>query len=137
MPARPVIGTRPFSLIAERDGIGFEREQAQLQIVLTYLRNSQNIAPHYLLGPSRGSRHLSRARQTLYYLLHICFGMSFTRIAELVHRDRTSVSHGVRQIEDLRDQEAIDRYLHFAELAMHRLFYAVADAKGDDDDTGR
>lgn len=137
MPARPAIGTRPFSLTAERDGVGQEKEQAQLQLVLTYLRNSQNIASHYLLGPSRGSRHLSRARQTLYYLLHICFGMSFSRIAELVHRDRTSVSHGVRQIEDLRDQEAIDRYLHFAELALRHLFYAATDATGDGYDSGR
>jgi chromosomal replication initiation ATPase DnaA len=97
-------------------------QEAQVQLVLSYMHCSQNVAPEYMLGPSRGSRYLSSARQDLYYLLHIAFGMSFTHISSKVARDRTSVSYGVRQVEERRDNADIDRALHFAELALMHCF---------------
>ncbi len=96
--------------------------QAQLNLVISFLAPAMHVAPEYLLGPSRGSQHLSNARHTLYYLAHIGFGMSYSQIGELVMRDRTSVAHGVTRIEDCRDKPEIDRALHFAEMALVDVF---------------
>lgn len=122
MPARAV--ALPVSRFAKitPENPSLIKEQAQMQLVLTYLENSTDVGAQYILGPSRGSRHLSQARQTLYYLLHICFGMNYSRIAVLVQRDRTSVAHDIRHIEDLRDSIIFDRQLQFAEFAINALF---------------
>lgn len=97
---------------------------AQLSLVLSFVHRAYGVSPDYVLGPSRGSRKLSQARQTFQYLSHVGFGHSFTDIAAISGRDRTSVAHGCNQIEDRRDNYKIDRALHFAELALSESFDA-------------
>lgn len=107
------------------------KRQGQFNLVAAYVHATRQVRPEYLLGPSRGSRHLSQARQELYYLSHVGFGLSFTQIGDLTTRDRTSVAHGVRQVEDSRDDPQRDRALHFAEAALVAFFEANWEAAND------
>jgi hypothetical protein len=45
------------------------------------------------------------------YLAHVAFRLSLTEVGELFGRDRTTVAHACGVIEDLRDDEIIDRAL--------------------------
>ena len=103
----------------------------QLQLVLAYISQCHHVAPKYVLGPSRGSRYLSMARQIMFFLLHVCFGMSYTHIGRLSLRDRTSVAHGVSRVEDYRDDEKMNRALHYAELSLTSIFEASWNAADD------
>lgn len=103
------------------------RRHAQYNLVLSYVAAAHHIKPEFLLTASRGSKHLSEARQVTNYLAHVVYGMNFTDIANLAYRDRTSIAHGCRRIEDLRDLPDRDRALHFAELALQASFAASWD----------
>jgi len=87
--------------------------------------------PDYLIGPSRGSRHLSRARQKMQYLAHVGFGLSFTQIGVGMQRDRTSVAHACRQIEDSRDCPSMDKALFFSEIALQMMIASLCHAPED------
>lgn len=45
------------------------------------------------------------------YLAHVAFRLSFTQVGQLFGRDRTTVAHACGVIEDLRDDQIIDRAL--------------------------
>ncbi|GLQ19673.1 helix-turn-helix domain-containing protein [Algimonas porphyrae] len=51
------------------------------------------------------------ARQVAMYLSACSFGMTMTRIGELFGRDRTTVSHAIRVIEDGRTDPVLDAKL--------------------------
>ncbi len=108
------------------------RQQAQYNLILSYVASAHHIRPEFLLAASRGSKHLSEARQTTNYLAHIVYGMNFTDIGHLAARDRTSIAHGCGRVEDLRDEPARDRILHFAELALHLAFANSWEIANDD-----
>ncbi len=75
----------------------------------------------YLLGPSRGAHALALGRQTMQYLMHVTFGMDYTRIGYWTNRDRTSVSYACGRIEEYRDNLSYDKALFFAELALREM----------------
>lgn len=61
---------------------------------------------------SRGrAAPVSLARQMAMYLAHVAFRLSFTQVGQLFGRDRTTVAHACGVIEDLRDDQIIDRAL--------------------------
>lgn len=64
-----------------------------------------------LLVPTRGAPQAAFARQVAIYLAHVCFGLSFAAVGRLFHRDRTTVAHACRVIEDRRDDCELDRRL--------------------------
>lgn len=64
-----------------------------------------------LMASTRGSPPQALARQIAMYLAHVGFGLSFEAIGRVFGRDRTTVSHACRVIEDRRDDAALDRRL--------------------------
>lgn len=52
---------------------------------------------------TRGSQKAAFARQVAMYLAHVCFGLGFAAIGECFRRDRTTVAHACRVVEDRRD----------------------------------
>jgi chromosomal replication initiation ATPase DnaA len=56
-----------------------------------------------LEAPLRGSQRMAFARQIAMYLLHVVFGLSFDAVGRAFGRDRTTVAHACRVIEDGRD----------------------------------
>jgi chromosomal replication initiation ATPase DnaA len=45
------------------------------------------------------------------YLAHVAFRLSLTEVGRLFNRDRTTVAHACGVVEDLRDDQIIDRAL--------------------------
>ena len=64
-----------------------------------------------ILANDRGRSDEARSRQITMYLLHTSLSLSFTEIADALHRDRTTVSHACRLIEDGRDNGALNAML--------------------------
>jgi hypothetical protein len=61
------------------------------------------LEPGCLMAASRGSPRISLARQVAMYLCHVALAMSFEAIGRAFGRDRTTVSHACKVIEDRRD----------------------------------
>lgn len=59
--------------------------------------------------PNRSAAETCQARHLAIYLAHVVFQVSLGAIAVHFGRDRTSVAHAVRRIEDGRDREAFER----------------------------
>lgn len=56
-----------------------------------------------LLAATRGTRQVALARQAAMYLCHVGFALSFAAIGRAFARDRTTVAHACRLVEDNRD----------------------------------
>ncbi|MGN6309094.1 MAG: helix-turn-helix domain-containing protein [Xanthobacteraceae bacterium] len=73
-----------------------------------------------LLAPTRGAPQAAFARQVAIYLAHVCFGLSFATVGRMFRRDRTTVAHACRVIEDRRDDRELDRRLAALERRCRR-----------------
>ena len=69
-------------------------------------------------APTRCRAHIAFARQVAMYLAHISFGLSFTDIGRCFERDRTTVAHACRLVEDRRDEPGLDTSLDYLEAAV-------------------
>ena len=65
--------------------------------------------------PSRGRANVARARQVAMYLAHTICGYTLTDVGEMFERDRTTVAHACRVVEDQRDDPHFDRALDLLE----------------------
>ena len=110
------------------------RQHAQYSLVLSYIASAHLTKPEFLLGESRGSKHLSDARHITNYLAHVVYGMTYTNISKIAARDCTSIAHGCGRVEDQRDAPQLDRVFHFAELALQEFFNASWEVANDDDE---
>jgi chromosomal replication initiation ATPase DnaA len=59
--------------------------------------------------PTRGVQSVAQARQVAMYLAHVGLGLTMRDAGTLFDRDRTTVAHAVRMIEDRRDRKDFDR----------------------------
>jgi len=73
-----------------------------------------------LCANRRGDPRTAFARQMAMYLCHLSFAMSLTQIGQSFGRDRTTVSHAIHRIEDLREDRELDRILYWLEARLRR-----------------
>lgn len=71
-----------------------------------------------IAAPTRGSKSAAFARQIAMYLTHIAFSMSLARVAVAFGRDRSTVAHACRIVEDRREETALDDLLDRIEAAL-------------------
>ncbi len=69
----------------------------------------------HLLAPTRGCAANARARQVLMYLAHVACGLTLTDVGCLFDRDRTTVAHACRVVEDGREDEEFDSAVEIVE----------------------
>jgi hypothetical protein len=69
------------------------------------------------------------ARQSAMYLAHVVYGASFTRVGALFGRDRTTVAHACRLVEDRREDPRIDGRLARLERRLRAVLAEGADAE--------
>lgn len=62
-----------------------------------------------MLGRRRSAAPVAAARQLAMYLAHVALGLTQTEVAQAFQRDRTTVAHACRRVEDLRDERDFDR----------------------------
>lgn len=72
-----------------------------------------------VMSRGRGPASAALARQLAIYLAHVALEMSFSRIAAVLPRDRSTVGHACRRIETLRDDPQTDEWIE-ALVAMLR-----------------
>lgn len=73
-----------------------------------------------MCGQERGGARAAFARQMAMYLCHLVFAMRVSEIAVSFGRDRTTVAHALRRIEEARENPDVDRYLCWLEAVLCR-----------------
>ena len=86
------------------DGIA----QARSRRVEACVAHVFSVRHEALRAATRGPAHVALARQAAMYLCHTALGYSLTSVGRLFERDRTTVSHACRLVEDRRDDKAFD-----------------------------
>jgi chromosomal replication initiation ATPase DnaA len=74
-----------------------------------------NVSGRDLRQANRCSQGIARVRQIAMYLCNTTLGISLTEIGRALCRDRTTVSHAVQLIEDLRDDAEFDTIMEQVE----------------------
>ncbi|MEL6226075.1 MAG: helix-turn-helix domain-containing protein [Pseudomonadota bacterium] len=64
---------------------------------------------------TRGKAEVARARQTAMYLAHTVCGLTLTEVGLVFERDRTTVAHACRTIEEQRENATFDRAVDMLE----------------------
>jgi chromosomal replication initiation ATPase DnaA len=67
-------------------------------------------------SPTRGAPRAAYARQVAMYLAHVGFALGFETIGHAFGRDRTTVAHACRVVEDSRDDAGLDCRLATLEI---------------------
>lgn len=97
------------------------RDRDYAQLSASVVGYAMRVAPSAILAASRGTNVESRARQIAMYLTYIGFELSLARVALAFGRDRSTVAHACRQIEDARDVVDFDAWLSQLERGLHVL----------------
>ena len=71
-----------------------------------------------LRAPTRCLARIALARQVAMYLCHVVQGLTLAEIGDHFGRDRTTVSHACRVVEDRRDEASFDRLVQELERAL-------------------
>jgi chromosomal replication initiation ATPase DnaA len=77
-------------------------------MVIALVSWATGVSERAIMAPNRGPGDTARARQIAMYLLHTSLSASYGEVARAFRRDRTTVSHACRLIEDMRDDPRQD-----------------------------
>jgi len=61
-----------------------------------------------VMSKTRESAKVAFARQIAAYVAHTTLSISYSQVAEFFHRDRTTIAHACKTIEDRRDDRSFD-----------------------------
>lgn len=112
----------------------FER-RAKVAFAQEIVARAYQISVAEIKAPTRRTAPVALARQIAMYLMHVVFGMSLSAVGRHFGRDRTTVSHACRQIEDRRDDATFDLLVDRLEFAVwstntHKLEFASTITRG-------
>ena len=79
------------------------------------------VEPLVLQQPSRGRARAALARQVAMYLAHVACGLSLTAVGRIFGRDRSTVSHACRRIEDAREAAIFDEAVAMLERSVRMI----------------
>lgn len=80
-----------------------------------------SVAVGDIYAARRGRARAALARQVSVYIAHVSLGLTYAQLAAAFRRDRTTIAHACRLIEDMRDDTAFDAKVAQAEAELHRL----------------
>ena len=104
-----------FSAVRLIDDTTPEKRARICEAVLDLCSALFNVSGRDLRQTNRCSQGIARVRQIAMYLCNTTLGISLTEIGKAVCRDRTTVSHAVQLIEDLRDDAEFDAIMEQVE----------------------
>jgi chromosomal replication initiation ATPase DnaA len=88
-----------------------DRPEVAAEVTAGLVGIAMGVRPADILSPVRGSPRAAFARQVAMYLLHTALSLPYGEVARICGRDRTTVSHACRLVEDIRDDWRIDRMI--------------------------
>ena len=74
-----------------------------------------------LAQPSRGRARIALARQVAMYLGHVACGLSLTAVGRVFDRDRSTVAHACKRIEDRREEHDFDAAIQMMESSVRTI----------------
>ncbi|MGI9475233.1 MAG: helix-turn-helix domain-containing protein [Hyphomicrobiaceae bacterium] len=90
-----------------------------------------NVEAELLAHPKRGPAHVALARQVAMYLAHVSCELSLTAVGRLFGRDRSTVAHACRRIENAREGPLFDRALAVMERSVRMVVQTSAALRRD------
>lgn len=115
-------GVEPVSIAFPHPGPatrpGTDRAILAGRMVIGLVSFATGVSESAIMAPNRGPGETARARQIAMYLLHTCLSAPYGEVARAFRRDRTTVSHACRLIEDMRDDPRHDRLLSRLEAVL-------------------
>lgn len=94
------------------------RDRAAAAFVTSLVAMATGIPAREIAGPTRARAPAARARQMAMYLAHVGYAWPMARVAVAFGRDRTTASHAVHRIEDLRDDADFDAQISAMEACL-------------------
>lgn len=89
----------------------YRRDRLTVAFITSLVGLTSDVPAREIFAHARSSQTAIRARQMAIYLAHVTLSWPLARVAQAFGRDRTTASHAVRTVEDLRDDPAIDAHL--------------------------
>ncbi len=77
-----------------------------------------DVEAELLLRPNRGRAEVALARQVAMYLAHVGCELSLTAVGRVFGRDRSTVAHACRRVEDARERPQFDRAIMMMERSV-------------------
>ncbi len=96
-----------------------DRDRSRTQMAVAMAAGAMGVGVEGVEGDSRSPRHVL-ARQVAMYIASVGFGMSYARVAAALGRDRSTIQHACRVVEDRRDDPAFDRWIEALEVTASR-----------------
>ena len=116
VPAGPALFATPSASVFEAAGRGGPAQGMPAARAALRCRLAREIASAVLVvpveeiaRPNRSVAETCQARHLAMYLAHVVFQVPLGTIAGQFGRDRTSVAHAVRRIEDGRDEASFEQ----------------------------
>jgi chromosomal replication initiation ATPase DnaA len=81
--------------------------------------------------PTRGRRPVAEARQVAMYLAHVSCSQSLTSVGRIFERDRTTVAHACKRVEDRREDPQFDAAIDLLERTIRMIHLDGAAACGE------
>ena len=88
-----------------------ERSVESCRLLETVVARAYGLGVAQLRAESRGHAPVAFARQVAMYVAHVWFGLSLSEVGRRFGRDRTTVAHGCRVVEERRDDPQVDRVI--------------------------
>ncbi|ATQ41963.1 helix-turn-helix domain-containing protein [Caulobacter mirabilis] len=106
----------------------YRRDRLAAAFVTSLVAWTLDVPMREMAARRRSTAAASRGRQVAIYLAHVTLAWSMSRVATAFGRDRTTASHAIHVVEDLRDDAAFDALLTALEASIRHACEAPAAA---------
>jgi chromosomal replication initiation ATPase DnaA len=108
------------STVRRKPRRGLTATGERVLLVQTAVAEVTGVALAQLASEKRGNLRAAFARQMAMYLCHLVFDLNARRLSDAFGRDRATVRHALRRVEDLRENREFDRTLRWLEEMLRR-----------------
>jgi len=119
LPAAPALEWQPEAAFPDEDDPPAERpltpERRLLCMIVRQLTEELLRATGLEHDQDPGRRATSHVRQVAMYVCHVAYSMPMGEVAQAFGRDRSTVGHACRMVEDRRDDRAYDTFVSIVE----------------------
>jgi len=100
--------------------INKQLDERRARLAVGMVEYAMSLAPNSVLEQKRGTASTAYARQLAMCAVYVGFGISLARMASAFGRDRSTVAYACHQIEDRRDDPALDAWLDSFDVALRK-----------------
>ena len=86
-----------------------QRQREYCNLAVIFVAQHFNVPIRQLMSKTRAKAKVARARQIAIYVAHTTFSVPYREAAAYFQRDRTTIAHACKTIEDQRDDQHSDK----------------------------